>query len=470
MVQPFVPSARGWLSGTGLRARWDYSDLGNLRWNPQFLMAQDVAGLESRDLSRAKIGYREVARSTDARSFIGAVLPSFPCGHKVPILHLGENTIDGVSNAAALFNSFVFDWLVRQRLGAAALAWYVLAESALPHVHAVPRLLLPIIKRLNLFPSVLAGVRVARTAETHDALHLSERMRLRSMVDAISCAIYGCDTADLRHILRDSDLPVSAVGSRPPATLDMRGFWRVDRDKDPELRHTVLTLIALHDLEAKIEAAGGDREQGIEDFLAQNDGEGWMLPETLCLADYGLGHDERAQHPQPVASRLGPRFYDWQLAQSADESRRECHLHARNLLGAHDYARLLAEVIERRAASANSDDSLDHLTDPFTRDLTGEDGYLTLLLEIRARNVLDEAAWWTTVDHLHTGGHLAADHYGALLDELHARGLLDDLGYRRRRGRSPPAPSHEPLSRVAEPDANYHTGAPPKDDQTDLFE
>ena len=189
-------------------------------------------------------------------------------------------------------------------------------------------------------------------------------MRLRSMVDAISCAIYGCDTADLRHILRDSDLPVSAVGSRPPATLDVRGFWRVDRDKDPELRHTVLTLIAFHDLEAKIEAAGGDREQGIEDFLAQNDGEGWMLPETLCLADYGLGHDERAQHPQPVASRLGPRFYDWQLARSADESRRECHLHARNLLGAHDYARLLAELIERRAAGTDSDDTLDRLTGP----------------------------------------------------------------------------------------------------------
>ena len=58
-----------------------------------------------------------------------------------------------------------------------------------------------------------------------------------------------------------------------------------------------------------------------------------MLPETLRLADYGLGHDERAKEPQPVASRLGPRFYDWQLAQSPEESWRECHLHARNLLG-----------------------------------------------------------------------------------------------------------------------------------------
>lgn len=112
---------------------------------------------------------------------------------------------------------------------------------------------------------------------------------------------------------------------------DAKGFWRVDKDKDPELRHTVLTPVAFTDLEEKIRAADGDREKGIEVFLRQNEGEGWMLPATLRLADYGLGHDERAQHPQPVASRLGPRFYDWQLAQSAEESWRECEVHAKNL-------------------------------------------------------------------------------------------------------------------------------------------
>jgi len=69
-----------------------------------------------------------------------------------------------------------------------------------------------------------------------------------------------------------------------------------------------------------------------------------LLPETLCLADYGLGHDERAKHPQPVAVRLGPRFYDWQLTQSPEESWRECHLHARNLLGEAGYKQLLADI------------------------------------------------------------------------------------------------------------------------------
>ncbi len=58
-------------------------------------------------------------------------------------------------------------------------------------------------------------------------------------------------------------------------------------------RHTTLALIAFHDLEAKIEAAGGDRDQGIATFLAQNDGEGRLLPETLHLANYWLPFDVR---------------------------------------------------------------------------------------------------------------------------------------------------------------------------------
>jgi len=54
---------------------------------------------------------------------------------------------------------------------------------------------------------------------------------------------------------------------------------------------------------------------------------------------------------QPVASRLGPRFYDWQLSQSAEESCRECHLHARNLLGEEGYG----ELVDRAARQADGD-------------------------------------------------------------------------------------------------------------------
>ena len=64
----------------------------------------------------------------------------------------------------------------------------------------------------------------------------------------------------------------------------------------------------------------------------------------MRLSDYGLGHDDRAREYQPVRECFGPRFYDWQLEQTPEESWRECHLHARNLLGPTGYQALLDEL------------------------------------------------------------------------------------------------------------------------------
>ncbi len=330
MVQAFMPSARGWISGTGLTAQWDHNQPDRLPWNPQYLMAAATAAEEMLQTRAGRIGYREVARSTDARSFIGAVLPQFPCGHKVPVLAIASAGVERTLAAAGLLNSLTFDWLLRRRLGAAALAWYVLTEASLPTVEPHQRFA-AIVARLNFIAPVFAPLVVQlQTPMDRQALTVPERLRLRVILDAVAASAFGLSCDDLQFILAECDHP---AGSDTSTGRNPRGFWRVDKDKDPELRHTVLTLVAFADLEAKIDACGGDREMGIEAFLNQNDGEGWMLPETLRLADYGLGHDERAKVPQPVASRLGPRFYDWQLAQTAEESWRECELHARNLGG-----------------------------------------------------------------------------------------------------------------------------------------
>ncbi len=95
----------------------------------------------------------------------------------------------------------------------------------------------------------------------------------------------------------------------------------------------MLTLVAFDALDALIAQHGGDRDAGIAAFSALNDGEGWLLPETLRLKDHDLGHDARAEVAQPVASRLGPRFLDWQLAQTPEESWAEYEKHARAILG-----------------------------------------------------------------------------------------------------------------------------------------
>ncbi len=140
---------------------------------------------------------------------------------------------------------------------------------------------------------------------------------------------FGLDAVNVEMVLDDCDHAVGLV----PQQVAPKGFWRIDKEKDPELRHTVLTLVAFNDLGSRIQECDKDKRRGIEAFCNQNDGEGWMLPETLCLADLGLGHDERAKHPQPVRQQLGPRFYDWQLQQSSEESWAECRRHARAILG-----------------------------------------------------------------------------------------------------------------------------------------
>ena len=152
-----------------------------------------------------------------------------------------------------------------------------------------------------------------------------ERLRLRCVLDAIVIALYALNRTDFAWILKDCDHPVGSENA-VSRQLDPKRFWRVDRDHDAELRHTLLSLVAFDDLMAQI-ASAGDRDAGMEAFCNQNDGEGWMLPETLCIADLGMTrtvdvgvYDERARVPQPVRIRMGPRFFDWQLVAESPPS------------------------------------------------------------------------------------------------------------------------------------------------------
>ncbi|MDE2810534.1 MAG: hypothetical protein OXN90_19135 [Gemmatimonadota bacterium] len=309
--------------------------------DPDFLLGTE--NLRHDQWEGARVVFRDIARNNDQRSFVSALLPGlFPCGNVLPIIESSSNDVSLKMEFIQYLTSFVFDWVTRQRMSGTHLNWHVAESLALPYPKSIP-FGLPVhharfaLSGLQFAPDwVRLSDAVPRPYLSACSLH--ERLRLTTMTNAIAAATFGVSAPELSHILSDCDHPKGNIAGRQP-----KGFWRVDQDKSPELRHTVLTQIAFQDLEDKIIAAG-DRDQGIEAFLTQNHGEGWMPPETLRLADYGLGRDDRAQQFQPVASRLGPRFYDWQLVQTAEESWRECHLHARNLLGADGYTRLLSGV------------------------------------------------------------------------------------------------------------------------------
>ena len=377
MIGQFDFSQKGWVSGKGRTAVWRYIPWAAKSIEPQFLMqekifreealegylkvvekefGEEAAGRENARLSKLseflcwwmslsqRVVFMDVTSATNTRTMIASIVPHYPAGNKTPVLYSRHHLL-----LSTLLNSYAVDWQLRRRMAGITLNYFILEEVGLPtpispflaSTHVT-------VNGLSLIAcNTCAADRWVRSEVEMDYLSWrgvwacthQERMRRRIILDSIIAGSFGFRQDEMTFLMKDCDQVID-----PGQVSDPKGFWRVDKDKDPELRHTVLTLVAFHDLEQKIKECGGDRGKGIEAFLNQNNGEGWMLPKTLRLADYGLGHDDRAKEPQPVASRLGPRFYDWQLAQSAEESWKECHLHARNLLGEEGYKRLLEDL------------------------------------------------------------------------------------------------------------------------------
>lgn len=319
----------------------------------KYAMEQKIAVDNGADIFW-RIGFRSVQNSVLERTLVSTMLPHYPAGNSITLLDAGGDP--SVISILPFLNNFAVDFLVKKRSNA-NLNWHIIKELPvirkdrvlqIPQLHyfthrlsASGTVMAPHWIRLNELDSRLAMVPWRR----HWAVTRLSRLGLDSALQAVGFKLFGLTISQVRVIMADVDYPRQSLNRRRSnGELDEKSFWKVDRDLEPELRHSVLSIVAFMELEKEIEHSQGDIIAGINAFLGRNNGEGWLVPDKLCLADYGLGHDERAQMAQPVASRLGPRYYDWQLAQTPEESWKECHLHARNLLGETGYQQLLERI------------------------------------------------------------------------------------------------------------------------------
>ncbi len=330
MVQQFDFAPKRWISGTGVRAIWQIVDWNKKTIGPQFLMSLNDYLMQEKAVRGVKPAIRRVARSTDERTIICSIVNDAPCGDKAAIF-APRGPLE-VLLLTGLVNSLVFDWIARTRVAGTQVDYHLMAELPTPvgSKHSVSAVVAAATAALNI-PSFVYSALWSEIHKTlgfdswhrpwhqHWALTPHERLRLRSYLDAVIAISAGLDEREFKLIVDGCDWPSDSLALKAfTRDLDPRGFWRVDKTNDPELRQTVLSLVAFQDL----------KRAGFETLVAEKAGIGWMLPETLRLADYGLGHDDRAKEHQPVASRLGPRFYDWQLEQSVEESWEECERHA----------------------------------------------------------------------------------------------------------------------------------------------
>ena len=329
------------------KGEWINNDWTNKEISSLYLMS--LSDFKTKKNISERIAFRDVQNATNQRTMIACIIPDFPCGNTVPLIT--TNNFDLNCITLSVLTSFPLDRILRMKMSQNHINWFYAEELPLPKslkAYSVEQILIKIISLTNAdkwFSS--KWLYLCRKYEISNinlyqlwALTPYERLRLRCILDAVVAELYGLEIDDFAWILKECDHPAEQTTDKTfSRTLDPKGFWRVDKEKDPELRHTVLSLIAFHEL----------KKMGLEAFLNLNDGEGWMLPENLRLADYGLGHDDRAKQPQPVTARFTladwddqptpanaplnyrQRFYPWQLAKTPEESWAECERHADNL-------------------------------------------------------------------------------------------------------------------------------------------
>lgn len=346
MIGLFNHNRAHWIRGAAKQAKWNTKSAPYSLFRSQYLIKFSYAAETKPSSVKTRCVMRNVAPSTNSRTFINAVIPPYPSGNSLSRL---DSKLPGKLipwRLSGFLSSFVFDWLVRSRVSGSNLSWAFIQYVPIPEPYCFGA---SFVEKLAFRASANSYSFAEEWLTSKEELGLvpfrnwsishHERLRLKCMIDAIVALEYQLDRASFSWILRDTDHSVERTSNKKFCRqLDPKGFWRVDKKQPPELRHTVLSLVAFDDLQQCIEEADGDKEAGIKAFCEQNDGDGWMLPETLCIAELGMtrtvrvgDYDERARDPQPVRSVMGERFLDWQLEKTPEESWAECEYHAQVL-------------------------------------------------------------------------------------------------------------------------------------------
>jgi very-short-patch-repair endonuclease len=97
------------------------------------------ARLRDRWDRRWLLGWRDICRSTDERTVIASLLPRAGVGHKFPLL-LSDADACALSCLYANLNSFVLDYVARQKIGGTSLTYFYLKQFPIlpPDTYAQP--------------------------------------------------------------------------------------------------------------------------------------------------------------------------------------------------------------------------------------------------------------------------------------------------------------------------------------------
>jgi hypothetical protein len=177
----------------------------------QRLLGKEKDRKQQLDYQSYRLGFRDVARNTDARTCIMAMLPpNVFCNHKIPTALVTRANEHKVDHACSLFfcacmNSFVVDSLVRQRV-TTNLTFVTLYQLPVPRIDETNAAFEPIASRaarLICTTSEFDGLakEVGLKSHRQGVTDAVERAKLRAELDGLIAHLYGLTESEFAHIL-----------------------------------------------------------------------------------------------------------------------------------------------------------------------------------------------------------------------------------------------------------------------------
>ena len=180
---------------------------------PQYWIADDkINGLNDalrQQLGTYRVVHRRIARSTDERTLIAAVVPPNNACEINATVVLVENTNDERVKlyVVALFNSLVLDFIIRYKV-TTTLNMFYLYQLPVPRLTAGHPAFDAIVARAARltctraeYAALWQQVTGAPWDESCGAADPAERQRLRDELDALAARLYGLTRAEFDHIL-----------------------------------------------------------------------------------------------------------------------------------------------------------------------------------------------------------------------------------------------------------------------------
>jgi len=206
------------------------------------LLGREADTGQELDYERYRLGFRDIARSTDERTMIIAMLPRRVfCNHKLPtaVVRDSDGRLDLRSSLflCAVLNSFVADYLFRQRVSA-NLTFFIVYQIPVPKPNAESqalRLIVDHAARLTCvsaeFADLWQDVMGTPWSEKAAATDPAERARLRAELDGLVAHLYGLTEEEFAYIL--TTFPVVSQDVKDAALAAYRAL--APRPGDPQI-------------------------------------------------------------------------------------------------------------------------------------------------------------------------------------------------------------------------------------------